>query len=279
MASSTKGAPVKYLAAADVRALFRLVGELRELGSQPLLWRRHLVDSLAALCGARATMAGEAIFELGARGRGGIRILQHETHGVAPSDGVAFKDNVCWNTHGRSRPADVEDIVWSRLYRSPVLAARRELVDDREWYRSEIANDFFRPFDCDDYIKSIVPLPNLRVHVHLKAFRAWNDHPFEDRERLLIELLNEELTREWTRAGPDGGPALSPRLRQVLTLLSAGASEKEVAAGLSISTGTVHNYVKTLYRAFGVHSRPQLLVAVAKKGPRVCLISEMTPPG
>ncbi len=54
-------------------------------------------------------------------------------------------------------------------------------------------------------------------------------------------------------------PPLTPRERQVLGCLLTGASEKEVAALLTISPQTVHAHVKSLYRACGVCSRPQLM--------------------
>jgi DNA-binding NarL/FixJ family response regulator len=54
-------------------------------------------------------------------------------------------------------------------------------------------------------------------------------------------------------------PPLTPRERQVLGCLLTGASEKEVAALLSISQQTVHAHVKSLYRAYSVSSRAQLM--------------------
>lgn len=56
-----------------------------------------------------------------------------------------------------------------------------------------------------------------------------------------------------------GSQPLTPREREVLVCLLSGASEKEVAAQLSISQQTVHAHVKSLYRACGVSSRPQLM--------------------
>jgi DNA-binding CsgD family transcriptional regulator len=52
---------------------------------------------------------------------------------------------------------------------------------------------------------------------------------------------------------------LSPRQRQTLELLLAGNAEKQIAARLDISRHTVHVYVKSLYRCFGVCSRAELL--------------------
>ena len=52
---------------------------------------------------------------------------------------------------------------------------------------------------------------------------------------------------------------LSPRLRQTLTRLLAGDSEKQVARHLDLSKNTVHVYVKALYRHYNVNSRGELL--------------------
>jgi len=52
---------------------------------------------------------------------------------------------------------------------------------------------------------------------------------------------------------------LSPRERDVLDCLVNGASEKEIAAGLSISVPTVHTHVMRLYRRVGAHNRAELL--------------------
>jgi DNA-binding CsgD family transcriptional regulator len=52
---------------------------------------------------------------------------------------------------------------------------------------------------------------------------------------------------------------LSPRQRQTLELLLSGNAEKEIATHLAISRHTVHVYVKSIYKIFGVCSRGELL--------------------
>ncbi|MGN6726120.1 MAG: response regulator transcription factor [Tepidisphaeraceae bacterium] len=49
------------------------------------------------------------------------------------------------------------------------------------------------------------------------------------------------------------------RKTQVLHALKSGKSEKEIAYFLNLSTHTVHSFVKSLYRDYGVHSRAELL--------------------
>ena len=52
---------------------------------------------------------------------------------------------------------------------------------------------------------------------------------------------------------------LSPRQRETLACVLQGASEKETADRLGLSTHTVHQYMKALYRSFGVHTRSELM--------------------
>lgn len=58
-------------------------------------------------------------------------------------------------------------------------------------------------------------------------------------------------------------PALTPRQLQVaLILVGTGLSYKEIAAHLHLREGTVRTHTERIYRAVGVHSRPELTVAL-----------------
>jgi|SRR5579872_93890 len=52
---------------------------------------------------------------------------------------------------------------------------------------------------------------------------------------------------------------LSPAQARVLDWLLEGYSEKQVAYKLTVSSHTVHNHVREIYRALNVHSRSALL--------------------
>jgi PAS domain S-box-containing protein len=60
-------------------------------------------------------------------------------------------------------------------------------------------------------------------------------------------------------------PHLTPRQAEVLRLLEQGFSTKQIAQELHLSTETVRNHVRRLFRALGVHSRLEA-VAVARHG-------------
>jgi DNA-binding CsgD family transcriptional regulator len=53
---------------------------------------------------------------------------------------------------------------------------------------------------------------------------------------------------------------LSVAQLRVYRLLVDGLSEKRIASRLKISPCTVHNHIVAIYRAFGVHSRAEMLV-------------------
>ena len=50
---------------------------------------------------------------------------------------------------------------------------------------------------------------------------------------------------------------LTPREREVLELLAAGRSQKEIAAELHLSSGTVGKHVERILKKLGVHSRAE----------------------
>ena len=91
----------------------------------------------------------------------------------------------------------------------------------------------------------------------LSLHRAKGDGWFCDGQRSPIGLapqVDEDAPRQ-----PPAQQRLSPRQQQTLDGLMLGRSEKEVAAELGLSPHTIHEYVTSLYRIFGVRSRGELL--------------------
>jgi DNA-binding NarL/FixJ family response regulator len=82
-----------------------------------------------------------------------------------------------------------------------------------------------------------------------------------DRRRRLVAMFCAMLGEQLLDGKPatHNGAALPRRQRQTLELLLAGDAEKQIAARLGISKNTVHVYVKSLYKRFGVSSRAELL--------------------
>lgn len=261
----------------DIRALFQLLGELRELGAEPAAWRSHLVATLAALCGAnKAAMTELRVDAAAAQASSNcadvVQPVQAIDHGLAPAQRERFYRELYFTDH------DTDDALQAivPLYGSAFTILRDDVVEARRWDRSYVANERFRPFNCDDFVMSMVPVSTLGVLSSLALYRG-RGAPFTPRERLLVQLLHEELARDWNRRTPNG-PQLTLRQRQVLAQLAAGASEKELAHALGMSPHTAHDHVKALHRAYGVRSRGELLAQLARRRPaRTHLVSECAP--
>ncbi len=74
-----------------------------------------------------------------------------------------------------------------------------------------------------------------------------------------------------TRQGGSNKPGpkvsdLTPRARDVLTLMAQGMSDDDIAAKLGVSRNTVRNHVSAIYRTVDLHRRSQLVVWARERG-------------
>ena len=76
---------------------------------------------------------------------------------------------------------------------------------------------------------------------------------------LLAERADDRLTAP--------RPNLTPRQVEVLRLLEQGRSTKQIAAELHLSTETVRNHIRRLFRALGVNSRLEAVAAARGVSP------------
>ena len=262
------------LEAEDVRALLRLLGELRELGRAPHAWRGHLVSSLRALCRADIAVISELRVNANASGASTncaevVTPLEIVDRGIDDSQRERFFRELYFTDH------ETDDALGAivPLYGTSFTIQRRDVVDDHRWDRSFVANERFRPLGCDDFVMSMAPVSSFGVISSLELLRGSRER-FTGRERLLVALLHEELAGDWTRARARA-PRLTPRQREVLALLAGGASEKEVAFALGLSAHTAHDHVKAIHRAYGARSRGELLGKLGGESPRTRLVAEL----
>ena len=122
-----------------------------------------------------------------------------------------------------------------------------------------------RPLGIDHHLYTArFDLPRHCWVTGIGLHRTRGERPFSRRERDVIHLLHSHL--DWMYAQDPllrsvaAEPALPRRQRQTLEYLLQGMSEKQVARKLGISRHTVHVYVDALYKHYGVHSRPELLM-------------------
>ena len=104
----------------------------------------------------------------------------------------------------------------------------------------------------------LVSTTGTRVAVEISAV------PLRDGETVVGVFGLIEERQDDTPTAPH--PHLTPRQVEVLRLLEQGRSTKQIAAELHLSTETVRNHVRRLFRALGVNSRLEA-VAAARAAP------------
>ena len=255
----------RHLRLGDVRATLRLVGECRDLGYDPVLWRRQAFEGLGPLVGVQVVNGGEIHWP---RPDGPITLIQSVEVGLPQATG---SDADLPAGEGDPEIDPTSEAI--KAIRPPpgrlVTRTRRQLLPDRAWYRSAHYQKYHRPTGTDHYAVSIWELPGDRLD-GIGVYRAEGDRDFAPRELNLLRLVHAELGR---LIGPVLVPAddslsparLPPRVRETLYCLLDGDSEKQAAARMGLSRETVHQYVKALYRHYRVASRAELLARVLRR--------------
>jgi DNA-binding CsgD family transcriptional regulator len=262
---ATKGLTLRL---ADVRAAFRLLGECQELGSDPIAWRMHMLRGLCKLVDAQVGMSGEA----GLPGDGKPReILPPVEVGWPTVSSRAHWLRYCEELS--VRPTPICRRWWTPPRGRLVTRTREEVVEKLPWHRSIDFNDYVKPCGLDESLISLHVLPQAGAVSGFSLHRELKRPPLGARQRQLVELFHAELGplvgRSLSNSGEPSFVNLAPRQRQTLTCLLEGDSEKQVAARLALSIATVHEYVTSLYRHFGVVSRAELLARFLRHSPRL----------
>jgi DNA-binding CsgD family transcriptional regulator len=250
-------APVKLR---ELRDGYRLIGECTELGADSLAWRRHWLDGLCRLSGARIGLALELFEPLAPTEQGDQSLLL---------GGAETWQWRLWQRYLRFSACRREDpfhLHFFRHFNGALLTRRRDaIVSPTLWYGSLHYHEFVRPSGLDDRIASAVRLPG-GAHAAVQLFilqRAASDGPYPSQASRLIRLLHHELFgllgRRLLMQPEHTPPVLPPRLLQILACLLEGYSDKQIARRLGISHHTVNHHIQRLYRLFGVHARGELL--------------------
>src|SRR5262245_11704104 len=119
----------------EVRALFHLVGECRELGADAEAWRRHLAAGLCRLAGGQMCLVGEARLD----GPEKLMVpLDFVDHGWPTAEGRTYY--LRWLKD--PRVLDSENIrAFNQVSGRLVTRTREQFVEDRTWYASFFFNE------------------------------------------------------------------------------------------------------------------------------------------
>jgi LuxR family transcriptional regulator, maltose regulon positive regulatory protein len=126
----------------------------------------------------------------------------------------------------------------------------------------------------EDCLRLSEPEGHIRVFINeglpiQKLIAQWREHanagPLRDfTDRLLSQFTVEPHLIYAHKKAPPGShmvEPLTPRELDVLRLLSAGFSNRQIAEKLVLSEGTVKFYVHTVMDKLGVHSRTQAILS------------------
>ena len=258
----------------EVSSVIRLVREVCDLWDDPPVWREHLLQGACRLLNGHVgimladyqpergwfgSLAVTAVVGLPAQMQ---TLVQPAISQMNQRHFDDVSDNLLpavMNYYG-----DMERQGW-------VTTALSHICDEGIYHASPWYQNFRKQIDCDDNVTSIrvVDLPRRPEAICID--RPHGAPPFGTHEVALMKLLHDEiaplvgvrLTTE-EHLSRDG---LSRRLRETLSLLLEGQSEKQVASSLNLSTRTVHDYVTRLYEHFRVTSRAELLAYFIRRTP------------
>jgi DNA-binding CsgD family transcriptional regulator len=262
------------LALEDVQAVWRLLGECRELGADNQAWPQHFLEEMGRLLGAQLGICQE----IRPNRDGFLETLGGADTGWATAADREFLLRAIRNKEQR-------DPTFCRLVGVVLKKAtcvREEAIPDREYYRCAFYQNYFRPLQLDANLNCGKFTPGGTFHYGCFQ-RALGDRPFRDRETTLLRLAHSALAPLiGTALASVSEPCLAdltPRQRQVLACLLEGDSEKQVAARLGVGLATVHTHVKALYRHYRARGRAELLAwFVRRASPNGALPPSATPP-
>jgi DNA-binding CsgD family transcriptional regulator len=140
---------------------------------------------------------------------------------------------------------------------------REEVVSDRDWKRDRINQEVLAPLGiAHRLIGASATAPGAESYLIFD--RESGGRGFGARERGMVAfflrgsgLLHRELLQ--MHGLLNAFRPLSPRERDILRLLLTGASEREIAHALGLTPATTHQYVVSILRNFGAHSRAELM--------------------
>ena len=96
---------------------------------------------------------------------------------------------------------------------------------------------------------------------------AWDDEQGVPRDfhPQISSYFKELLARKTAGGATEERNSLTPREEEILLRLSKGYPDKQIAVSLNISSWTVHNHMKNVFRKLGVHTRTQAVIKYLQK--------------
>ena len=173
------------------------------------------------------------------------------------TDGWEDLDRAQWEHYWHCQPCSYPDR--SGDLRSIVTIA--DFYSARQWHATGMYHDLYRPAGIEHYIQLCLPeasgqTPGPGRTVRLVLYRG-PGAGFSDRDRALLTLLRPHLHQAYLDAERrrQGTHELTPRQWELLRLVAAGHTNREIARRLGVSEGTVRIHLQNIYGRLQVSSR------------------------
>lgn len=154
-----------------------------------------------------------------------------------PDKGCSYADRTGDYTFVR-RASDYQSLRQRRAWATP---------DDNAW---------------DRMIQACLPAESRGRYSRIGAFRDGSD--FTQKDILFLRLLQPHFHASYTAnaANRRAPPALTQRQMDVMRMVRAGLSNRQIARRAELSEGTVHTHLTNIYARLDVQSRTEALHAV-----------------
>jgi DNA-binding CsgD family transcriptional regulator len=246
-----------------VRQALRLVGECRDLGHNTHAWFTHALRGVQQLLRSRVVLGAMASAD-------GFRLCSQ----------LQLLLSVGWESPSQEQTAlkclaedqHLRDPAFQRFLAiaTPNITLRPLRLISRKAFEKSEYHALRMSLGMEDLLFSQRETASRLATFSFSPHREPGEPYFTGRDSKLLRLLHDELSLLAGNVLSDGQDAalidLSPRLRQTLTWLLCGDSEKEVALRMGLSRHTVHEYVVALYRYFRVNSRAGLMALCWQRG-------------
>ncbi len=254
---------------ADVRAITRIIGECRELGDDPFVWRQHFMASLGHFVGADLVLGGE----VGGAISGNVCIPGGTAYGFEHGFKLEGYQRLGELYAEGPMKSEMFSTVIQRVAAKPghgTTFARHEILSDRVWDRAYDKRRICDSLGNEDCLHSLHPTGRSDYFDSIVLGSAPGRRKFSTREVALVKLVHGEVARmvggalaEFHEPSPS---QLAPRVRQTLRCFLEGDGDKQVATRLELSKHTVNQYAKSIFAHFHVNSRQELLARWVRRG-------------
>jgi hypothetical protein len=208
----------------DLRAIYRLIGECRDLGSDPLAWRNHLLTELCTLLGAQSAANVEATLQ---------EARDVEIVGQVSAGWPDPQAEQIWLRFVQEERPEADPLYEPLMNLIPapdrvVTRARHQLVSDHDWYNSRHFHEYRLPAGNNECVYSYyVGRDGPRKVLNcIEVYRPVPDRPFAARQRRMLHWLHHELGpllgRKLAWSHEPSAATLAPRLRETLDRLLRG---------------------------------------------------------